>query len=175
METTPGNAAAANQETPLREFLNALIQSSGLRLQYELAAMHDPEGGPGWTVNFTGPDASRLGERQEELLRSLEHLLREGLRLGPRLHCDWMGQRQLRGEELSRVARLAAEQVARTGLPHEFAPMSSRERRLIHLALRDAAGVRSLSEGEGPRRHVVIQSLTPAKTLTAKRREYRRL
>jgi predicted RNA-binding protein Jag len=34
--------------------------------------------------------------------------------------------------------------------------MTSRERRIIHLALRDDAGVRTVSEGVAPRRHTVI-------------------
>ena len=34
--------------------------------------------------------------------------------------------------------------------------MSSRERRILHLALRDHADLRTESDGEGPRRYVVV-------------------
>jgi spoIIIJ-associated protein len=34
--------------------------------------------------------------------------------------------------------------------------MSSRERRIVHLALRDQADLRTESEGEGLRRYVVV-------------------
>ena len=34
--------------------------------------------------------------------------------------------------------------------------MSSRERRIVHLALRDQAGLNTQSEGEGLRRYVVV-------------------
>jgi spoIIIJ-associated protein len=34
--------------------------------------------------------------------------------------------------------------------------MSSRERRIVHLALRDCEDLRTESEGEGPNRHLVV-------------------
>ena len=37
-----------------------------------------------------------------------------------------------------------------------FSPMNSRERRILHLSLRDETDVRSESVGEGPIRQVVI-------------------
>ena len=46
--------------------------------------------------------------------------------------------------------------VRRTGAPYEFSPMSSRERRIVHLALRDEADLRTESEGEGMRRCLVV-------------------
>ena len=41
-------------------------------------------------------------------------------------------------------------------MPYEFAPMSSRERRIVHLALRDQADLRTESQGEGGRRCLVV-------------------
>jgi spoIIIJ-associated protein len=46
--------------------------------------------------------------------------------------------------------------VRKTGTPYEFAPMSSRERRIVHLALRDHGDLRTESEGMGLRRYVVV-------------------
>ena len=53
-------------------------------------------------------------------------------------------------------AEAAAERVQKTRIPFHFSPMNSRERRILHLALRDAVDVRSESVGEGPIRQVVI-------------------
>jgi spoIIIJ-associated protein len=53
-------------------------------------------------------------------------------------------------------ARVAAEKVRHSGTPYQFAPMSSRERRILHLALRDEQDLRTESEGEGLRRSVVL-------------------
>ena len=50
----------------------------------------------------------------------------------------------------------AAEKVRKTGAPYKFAPMSSRERRIVHLALRDESDLRTESEGEGMRRCLVV-------------------
>jgi spoIIIJ-associated protein len=50
----------------------------------------------------------------------------------------------------------AAEKVKKTHTPFHFNPMSSRERRIIHLSLRDETGIRSESTGTGPYRQVVI-------------------
>ena len=54
------------------------------------------------------------------------------------------------------AATVAAEKVRRTGAPYSFTPMSSRERRIVHLALRDADDLRTESQGEGPQRHLVV-------------------
>jgi spoIIIJ-associated protein len=69
---------------------------------------------------------------------------------------DCMNHRAMRLEELRMAAGVAADKVRKTGAPYKFAPMSSRERRIVHLALRDEADLRTESEGEGMRRCVVV-------------------
>jgi spoIIIJ-associated protein len=54
------------------------------------------------------------------------------------------------------AASVAAEKVRKTGTPYQFAPMSSRERRIVHLALRDEADLHTESEGEGMRRCLMV-------------------
>ena len=53
-------------------------------------------------------------------------------------------------------AMVAAEKVKKTHAPFHFNPMTSRERRVIHLALREEKDLRSESVGVGPARAVVI-------------------
>jgi spoIIIJ-associated protein len=62
----------------------------------------------------------------------------------------------LRIEELRLSAMAAAEKVKSTGMPFKFNPMNSRERRVIHLALRSETDLRSESMGFGGYRQVVI-------------------
>jgi len=57
---------------------------------------------------------------------------------------------------LERMAREGAEIVRRSGEPELLRPMNSRERWVVHNALKDERGVRSESEGEGPRKRVRI-------------------
>ena len=54
-----------------------------------------------------------------------------------RISFDANDYRLLRIEELRLSATTAAEKVKRTGVPFRFNPMNSRERRVIHMALRN--------------------------------------
>ena len=111
-------------------------------------------------VEFAGPDSPLVLERGGELLRSIELLALEMLRLPGNEHekisFDCMNHRAMRLEELRMAAGVAAERVRKTGVPYEFAPMSSRERRIVHLALREQADLRTESQGEGRRRYLVV-------------------
>jgi len=95
-----------------------------------------------------------------ELLLALEHLTMEMLRMSSedhsRISFDANDYRLLRIEELRLSAMTAAEKVKRTGQPFRFNPMNSRERRIIHLALRGETEIRSESLGSGPQRQVVV-------------------
>jgi spoIIIJ-associated protein len=46
--------------------------------------------------------------------------------------------------------------VKKSGRPFHFSPMNSRERRIIHLTLRNETEIRSESTGSGPFRQVVV-------------------
>jgi len=154
--------AAANR---INEFLRGIVANAALRLKYRitvdppLAEERDWEK-PEILVEFAGPDSPLLLERGAELLRALELLALETLRLAGNEHeklCfDCMNHRAMRLEELRMAAAVAAEKVRKTGTPYRFAPMSSRERRIVHLALRDETDLRTESEGEGLRRCVVV-------------------
>ena len=65
------------------------------------------------------------------------------------LQFDANDYRALRIEELRLSALTAAEKVKKSHLPFHFSPMNSRERRIIHLALRNDSGVRSESVRNG--------------------------
>lgn len=158
----PDKVAAANR---INEFLRSVVTQGGLRLKYRITV--DPPlpqerdwERPEILVDLSGPDSYLLLERGGELLRALELLALEMLRLPGNEHekiCfDCMNQRALRLEELRLAAGVAAERVRKTGLPYELAPMSSRERRIVHLALRDHADLHTESQGEGPRRCLVV-------------------
>ncbi|HXW62898.1 MAG TPA: R3H domain-containing nucleic acid-binding protein [Candidatus Acidoferrales bacterium] len=118
-------------------------------------------------ITFRGADEHLLLERNAELLLALEHIAHRWLRLDPRLHdrvrLDCGDYRAMRLAELKLSARVAAQRVRETGQPHRFNPMSSRERRIIHLELNGAQGVRTVSEGMGDRRQLVVY---PASTRT---------
>ena len=154
--------AAANK---INEFLRAVITHGGLRIKYRITVDPVLPENRDWerpeiVVDLSGPDSPLLLDRGGELLRALELLALEILRLPSGEHekisFDCQNQRSLRLEELRMLATVAAEKVRQTGAPYQFAPMSSRERRMVHLALREQTDLRTESDGEGPRRSVVV-------------------
>jgi spoIIIJ-associated protein len=158
----PDKLAAANK---INEFLRAVVTHGGLRLKYRITVDPPLPENRDWErpeilVDLAGPDSALLLDRGGELLRALELLALEILRLPSGEHekisFDCQNQRSLRLEELRMLATVAAEKVRQTGAPYQFAPMSSRERRMVHLALREHADLRTESDGEGPRRSVVV-------------------
>src|ERR1051326_3677574 len=146
-------------------FLKNIIASGAFKLKYRITV--NPPANPGQDsetpeilVELAGPDSTLLLERGAEALRALELLTHESIRLHPEDHdkvsFDCRGYRAARQQELKLAAQVAAERVLKTGMPYSFAPMSSRERRLIHLAFRDHGSLTTQSEGEGGRRYVVL-------------------
>jgi spoIIIJ-associated protein len=143
--------------------LRPVLQSGGFHVSYEIAdaapAADDFET-PDVIVKFSGPDVEQLLANRAELLLALEHITMEMLRMPSedhsRISFDANDYRLLRIEELRLSATTAADKVKRTGIPFRFNPMNSRERRVIHLALRNEPAVRSESLGTGPTRQVVV-------------------
>ena len=158
----PDKLAAAKK---INEFLQAVVTHGGLRLKYRIVVDPPLPENRDWEkpeilVDFAGPDSPLLLDRGGELLRALELIGLEMLRLPSGEHekiCfDCQNHRSLRIQELRMAATVAAEKVRRTGAPYEFTPMSSRERRIVHLALREDTDLHTESEGEGMRRHLVV-------------------
>lgn len=154
--------AAANK---INQFLQAVVTHGGLRLKYRIVVDPPLPENRDWEkpeilVDLSGPDSTLLLDRGGELLRALELLALEMLHLSSGEHekvCfDCQNRRSMRIQELRAAATVAAEKVRKTGTPYEFSPMSSRERRIVHLALRDEADLHTESEGEGAQRRLVV-------------------
>jgi spoIIIJ-associated protein len=147
----------------IEDFLTRLLDHAGLELKFRISegeARGDDFETPNIVVRFSGPDIDILLSNKAELMLALEQLTMEMLRMQPdehsQLQFDANDYRALRIEELRLSALAAADRVKRTKMPFHFNPMNSRERRIIHLALRNEPEVRSESTGMGPQRAVVI-------------------
>ena len=145
-------------------FMRLLTTTGGLRLRFRITAgagAMDPDGFERRDiyVECKGPDAGLLTDREGELLRALEHVVAKILNLDPEEHdrvsFDTQGYKAERARALRESADRAIDSVEDTGKPYSFPPMSSRERRMLHLFLRDS-GLQTASSGEGPRRFVVL-------------------
>jgi spoIIIJ-associated protein len=145
----------------LREFLEKIVRAAGLQLKVTVHAAAPDAGGDAEVIaDLDGRDKELLLERGAEVLKALEHLAFRALRLEPayheKIHLDCGGYRALRFEELRMTARVAAERVQTSKQAFRLNPMSSRERRIVHMTLKDMPGVRTESVGMGDERQVVI-------------------
>ena len=145
------------------QFLRPCLEQAGFRMGYEMADGEAADGDfetPDVVVKFNGPDVEYLLANRAELLLALEHVTMEALRMPSedhsRISFDANDYRLLRIEELRLSAATAAERVKQTQRPFHFNPMNSRERRIIHLCLRNETAIRSESTGTGPFRQVVV-------------------
>jgi spoIIIJ-associated protein len=167
----------------IEDFLKVLSTTGGLNLKSKILACNGqvqsnssesagaPEAGslhppssssgitPEVTVEFTGPDTPLLLARNGELLLAIEHIAAKILRLEPedhdRISFDAEGFKATRNRELDVMAEMAIQRVRTTGEPFSFSPMTSRERRILHLALAKS-GLPTASSGTGPGRFVVL-------------------
>jgi spoIIIJ-associated protein len=149
----------------LRRFLDGVIRAAGWQIHYTIRLVDGPTDPHAAEqaeiiVDLSGRDKDLLLDRGGEVLNALEHLAFKALRVAPQFHeklrVDCGDFRALRLEELKMTARLAAERVQATRQPFQLNPMSPRERRVVHLALKEMPGVRTESVGAGDDRQVVI-------------------
>lgn len=105
-------------------------------------------------------DVNKLVGERGEVLDALQELTRlaataeTGQR--SRLMLDVAGYRARRRAELTELGVSTAEQVRDGGEPIKLPAMNPFERKIVHDAVADVGGVESSSEGEEPRRRVVI-------------------
>jgi spoIIIJ-associated protein len=150
----------------IEEFLDTVFDHLDFDVEYEILEgqhLHPELEDPDLLVKFTGPDVDLLLANKAELMLAVEFLTMEVLRMPPEHHSrlcyDANDYRMLRIEELRLSAITAAEKVKQTRRPFHFNPMNSRERRIIHLSLRNETEIRSESTGTGPFRQVVVLPL----------------
>ncbi len=147
----------------ISDFLSTLIRNAGFDLDFTVTPpVHiDPEfEHPDLKVELKGRDSDLLLSNKGETLLALEMLTLEMLGVPgdehSRIAFDCENYRYLRMQELRMTAAAAADRVVETGKPFTFNPLNSRERRIIHLALRNRAEVRSESASSLHGRYVVI-------------------
>jgi len=159
----------------LRKFLEETVRAGKFQLTVTVRVLGAAVDGGTTTAreeeviaDLDGRDKEFLLERGAEALKALEHLAYRALRLEPafheKIHLDCGGYRALRFEELRMTARVAAERVQASKQPFRLNPMSSRERRIVHMALKEMPGVRTESVGVGEERQVVIHPAAAAGT-----------
>ena len=140
-------------------FLSSLNKLGGMKLKFRISA------GDGTTdaqlcVELAGTDTPLVTQHNGELLRALETIAAQILRLDQReydlVSFDADNFKALQAAELRLTAETIAEKVIKSGIPYAFAPTNSRERRQLHLVFRSIEGVETVSHGEGQDRFLAV-------------------
>lgn len=134
-----------------RDFVDSLMNMSELDLQASI----DED----YSVNIDGEDSAIVIGRHGETLKALEFLAnliyRSDIEM-PKIRFDCGGYKIRREESLMRLAESVSKDVRQRRTAIALEPMSSWERRIIHMTLQDDEDVVTSSEGEYPYRRVVI-------------------
>ena len=108
----------------------------------------------------TGRPEILIGRGGQTLL-AMQHVMRamlvEELKDEDTLVVDVEGYRERHNDRIKMTAREAALKVLASGEPYHLQPMTSFERRLVHMALADFADLTADSEGSDLSRHIVIR------------------
>jgi spoIIIJ-associated protein len=137
-----------------------IVAALGLRCRVDVAEDEETV-----TLMCVGADLGVFIGRHGQTIDAVQYLVNAiAFRRWPKRRLvivDASGYRARREATLGALAVRNAEHVLATGVPVELEPMSSMERKIIHLRLQDSRGIETASEGLEPNRHVVIR---PAST-----------
>ncbi|PXF56848.1 MAG: hypothetical protein C4B58_12005 [Deltaproteobacteria bacterium] len=154
----PGKEAPENRDKHISlalEITEELLNKSGLAGQVEIKA---DEEGP--YLDISGEDLSLIIGKEGQNLNALEYIvnriLRHRVESHTRIKLEAQGYREKREKSISLLAHRMAKKAQKTGRPVTLQPLGARERRLVHLTLKNIKGIRTHSVGEGIMRKVVI-------------------
>jgi spoIIIJ-associated protein len=145
------------QAAAAADFTKGLIEAFGVpaRVVTEVRddAVHVEIEGDGLGL-LVGPHGATLAAL-EEVIRAVVQRSTGGH--SARVHVDVGGYRQRRREALADFARGVAEQVKAEGVERSLEPMPPPDRKVVHDTVAEIDGVATTSQGEEPRRRVVIR------------------
>lgn len=140
--------------------LSPADQLKELLAKLGVAAEVEARDGQPPVLEIKAAEAGPLIGHRGEVIGAIQHLLRVMLYRTDQdasVVVDVDGYRERQHDQLRELARAKADEVRQTGRSAVLAPMSSYERRLVHVELKDADGVLTESLGEGGHRRVVIK------------------
>ncbi len=155
---TPSETDSASSDVvdAARAVLERILSALGVEVPVEVRGPTED----GLTLELIGRDTGIVIGRHGQTLDAIEYLLNRIVaqrgQASIRIALDVEGYRERRRESLEQTARRLAAQAKKTGRSEALSPMSPRDRRIVHLALSEDAGVTTQSEGEGSYRRVVI-------------------
>ncbi len=155
-EAGPSVGTAIGELGEIGQFLSGTIERMNLG-SFEISETKEDEI---VVLQVKGAAAAKLSSGQGRTVDALQLLANQvSAQVTPerqRVVIDVEGDADARQEFLERLAERVASRALQTGRPVALDPMNARDRRLIHVALRDRDDVVTISEGEGRYRQVVV-------------------
>lgn len=137
----------SNATEPIVDFLKRFTAALGIDTPIDVEHTAD---GP--RINLSGEQAEILVRHRGEPLKALQHIVDmahgRDLEGGRRVFIDALEYRKGKDVELAQMARFLAEKVKQTGQDQQLGPLNPYERRIVHLAVAEVAGVTSESIGD---------------------------
>ena len=140
------------------EFVRGLAERFGTTVDFQRENVGSDE----IRITVSGDELGRMVGHRGMTAGAIDDLVRTVLqrRAGSarngRVRVDVGGVITRRNDALVRFARDQATEVRDSGVPRSLEPMSAADRKVVHDAVDGSDGVRTISEGEDPRRYVVI-------------------
>lgn len=150
-------ASVQEQATAAEEFLSGLVAAFGLN-----GTVTSEEVDEAVEVRIDGDDLGLLIGPKGRTLWAIQELTKtvvqrqQGGGLSTRIRVDVAGYREKRKAALERFTQDAAAAVLESGQARALEPMGAADRKVVHDTVNDIDGVATRSEGEDPRRKVVI-------------------
>ncbi len=149
-------AGESGQAAEARALVAQIVETLGV--DAEVVAHEEPDA---IVVTCSGPDVGLLIGRHGQTIDAVQYLLNA---IAWRAHreerkevvVDAAGYRARRKATLEALALRVADGVRESGEREELEPMTAVERKVVHLRLKDVAGVGTTSEGTEPNRYVVV-------------------
>ena len=140
---------------PIVQFLERFIEALGVKSH---VTIEDTADGP--RLNLEGDEAELLVRHRGEPLKALQYVVDtvygRALDREKRVFVDALGYRKGKDFELRQMAKLLAEKVRQSGADQQLGPLNPYERRLVHLAVAEVAGVTTESVGDAFSKTVLI-------------------
>lgn len=144
-----------DQAKVVAEFLEGLLDAFGLEGEVQTRVEDDiiyADINGAQTEALIGPKGSIL----QAMLELTRTVVQRKTQAGARLRLDIAGYGERRREALRIYAARLAEQVVEEGGEVMLEPMNPADRKVVHDVIAEIDGVRSYSEGEEPKRSVVV-------------------
>lgn len=158
-ETVGEVLSLTEQGETAREFIDGLVRELGLSASVSVKVLDEETA----EVAVDGPELGILIGPGGATLAALQELARTVVqrRTGghsDRILVDVAGYRAKRVEALQRFTRQIADDVLAAGGERALEPMSAADRKVVHDTVNEIDGVATRSEGEEPRRYIVISA-----------------